>query len=99
MSIELGLLFAAIACIIGVAGFFGGRQSAAKNDGERWGAFTAELKTDVAHIKDDISEIKAQVKISNEQYSNMRTDVEVVKRDLKTAFNKIDDIKKGAHNG
>lgn len=55
MTIEIGLLFGAIACIIGLAGFFGGRQSAAKNDGERWGRLEANLD----FIQKDLKEIKS----------------------------------------
>lgn len=46
-----------IAGIIGIATFFIGRTTAAKNDGERWG----ELKADIRHMKDDISEIKVSL--------------------------------------
>lgn len=99
MTIEIGLIFALVGCIIGVITFFVGRQSAAKKDGEQWGSFTSEIRGDISNIKDNVSEIKAQVKINGEQYSNMRIDVEIVKRDLKTAFNNIDDIKKGVQNG
>lgn len=61
MTIELGLLFAAIACIIGVSTFMAGKQSSAKKDGHEWGAFQAELRTDIGYIKRDVSEIKVSV--------------------------------------
>lgn len=91
MTIEIGLLFGAIACAIGIAAFFGGKQSAAKTDGQAWG----EIKTDVKYIRDGMGEIKAEVRVMREQYSDIHTDVEVVKRDLKTAFNRIDEVRKG----
>jgi hypothetical protein len=62
MAIEMGLLFAAVACAIGVAGYLSGKQNAAKNDGHSWGAFTAEIKTDIEYIKSDIGEIKASIR-------------------------------------
>jgi hypothetical protein len=62
MAIEMGLLFAAAACAVGVAGYLSGKQNAAKNDGQSWGAFTAEIKTDIEYIKSDIGEIKASVR-------------------------------------
>jgi len=61
MTIEFGLIAALIGCIIGVITFFVGRQSAAKKDGQEWGAFQAELKTDISYIKRDVSEIKVSV--------------------------------------
>lgn len=54
MTIEIGIVFAAIACIIGVAGYIGGKQTGAKKDGTEWG----ELKSDISHIQKDIEEIK-----------------------------------------
>lgn len=58
MTIELGLLLALVAGILGLATFFIGRQSAAKKDGQEWGTFQAELKKDVEYIKRDVGEIK-----------------------------------------
>lgn len=54
MTLELTLIFAAIACIIGVSSFVGGKQSASKNDGERWGKLEATLQ----YMQSDLSEIK-----------------------------------------
>lgn len=61
MTIEIGLLIALVGGIIGVATFFIGRQTAAKKDGEQWGEFKAELKTDITYIKRDVGEIKSSV--------------------------------------
>lgn len=67
MSVEIGLLLAVIAGIIGIATFFIGRQTAAKNSGEEWGSFKAELKTDIGYIKRDVSEIKSSVGENNQE--------------------------------
>ena len=60
MSVELGILFAAIACIIGILTFFGGRHSAAKNEGEQKGW----IKTSLENITVDIKEIKSDLRAS-----------------------------------
>lgn len=54
---ESGLTWAVITGIICIATFFVGRTSAAKNDGERWGTLTADIR----HMKDDISDIKVSL--------------------------------------
>jgi hypothetical protein len=54
MTVEIGLIFGLIACIIGIAGFLGGRLAAAKRDGTEWG----EFKGDLTHIKNDVAELK-----------------------------------------
>lgn len=89
MTIEIGLIISLVGCAIGVITFFIGRQTAAKNSGQEWG----ELKADIKYIKEDIAEIKPQVKFIGEQYSKMHTDVAVIKRDLNTAFTKLDEIR------
>ena len=61
MTIESGLFFGSVSCIIGIITFYLGRQSIAKKDGEEWGV----LKSDINHIKIDIEEIKGDVKDSN----------------------------------
>ena len=88
-NIELSVIFGLIACVIGVISFFTGKQATAKKDGSQWG----ELLADVKHIKEDMVEVKAQYKVINTQYSDLKTETEIIKRDLKTAFNKIDDLK------
>lgn len=89
MDIEITVIMALISCVVGFSTFIIGRQTAAKNSGQEWG----ELKADIKYIKDDVIEVKAQVKIINNQYSDMHTDIVIVKRDLATAFNKIDDLR------
>lgn len=86
MTIELGLLFAAIACIIGVAGFFGGRTASAKKDGEHWGKFEAELKTDITYIKRDVGEIKMSV---NDSSKVTMAAIEKERADRKESIQKI----------
>lgn len=93
MTVEMGLFFSAIGCVIGVATFVFGRQSVSKKESLEWGAFQAELKTDVKNIKRTVDKVETKIDIINEQYSGLRTDVEVIKRDLKTAFSRIDDLK------
>ncbi len=88
MTVEMGLLFAAVACAIGVAGFFGGRESAAKNEGHTWGSFTAEIKTGIEYIKSDIGEIKESIRVN---------DLEI-KDSIRRIHARIDDHEKNYHS-
>lgn len=87
MTVEIGLLFAAIACIIGIVGFFGGRQTAAKKDGQEWGSFQAELKKDIEYIKRDIELIKM----------SFNEDSKELKASIRRVHKRIDDHMRNDH--
>jgi len=53
-AIEIGILFGGVTLAIGIATFFIGRMTAAKNSGQEQGMMIANIE----HIKSDISEIK-----------------------------------------
>lgn len=61
MTIEIGLVFALVGCLLAVLGFLGGQKKAASSDGERWGKFTAKLDTELEYIKRDLGDIKQSV--------------------------------------
>ena len=54
MMLELNAMVALLGAGVAAATFFIGRQSAAKATGTEWGL----LKSDIAHIKEDVSEVK-----------------------------------------
>lgn len=60
MTIEITLLLGIVCCAIGVAAFFGGKNSDAKKYGERWGRLEQTLVT----MERDIGELKGSVKES-----------------------------------
>lgn len=95
MTIETGLLFGAIACALGLAGFFGGRQSAAKSDG----VWKGQLDTNVEHIKDDLKEIKATMSVTkistDEAIERVRVDY---KDSVRRAHDRLDDHLRNEHS-
>lgn len=99
MSIETGLLFGAIACILGLAGFFGGKQTAAKKDGHEWGAFQAELRTDISYIKRDVGDIKVSVADSrNDTMAAIAKEGDSRRDSIRRLHEKIDDHLIAYHN-
>lgn len=84
MTIETGLLFGAIACILGVAGFFGGRMSAAKNDGE----WKGHLDTNLQYIQNDLKEIKADMKANK---STTEESLERLRKEFKDSVRRVHD--------
>lgn len=95
MTVELLLTLCGLA--LAAATFFIGRTTKAKDSGQEMGEFTAEIRTDIRYIKDGMSEIKAKVEIIGVQQSDIKTDVAITKRDLETAFKKIDKLGESNH--
>jgi len=84
MTIELALIFAAASCMIGVAGFIGGKQSVAKTDG----VWKGQLDTNVEHIKDDLKEIKATMSVTQTATDNA---MEKMRKDYKESVSNVHD--------
>jgi len=88
-----------ISCIVCVATFLLGRQSVAKKDGQEWGAFTAELKTDISYIKRDVSEIKVSVADSrNDTMAAISREGDNRRDSVRRLHEKIDDHLVKYHN-
>ncbi len=71
MTIDTGI----ISIILSVAGFFIGRLTAAKNKGEADG----ELKADIKHIKETQLELKEDIRLYGENYTEVRAELEKIK--------------------
>lgn len=66
---DTSILIAVVGCAVGIMTFFIGRQSVAKNDGERWGKLEAKLE----HIQESLSEIKTtMVKNANDTKESLK---------------------------
>lgn len=86
MSVELGIIFAFIACVIGVATFFIGRQTAAKNEGKAEGSsFTGVLK-DIEYMKVDISKILDKLDKLDNNYNQGFKDI---KKDVSESVRRL----------
>lgn len=94
MTIESMISFISVAGMI-ISMFFAFRNNkrADKTEIEAKAVMDAEVKSQLGHLIDDVKDIKAQNKAYGELYSMMNTNQEIMKRDLKTAFNKIDELK------
>lgn len=95
MTIEIGILFGLIACIIAVATFYIGRQSSAKISGIRDGALDIKME----YMKTSLDEIKTELKDVNLQA--MKNSIEELKQavskhseSISRAHQRIDNITK-----
>ena len=58
MTIEVGIIISLIGCIIAVVSFILGQKRSSKDDGLELGSFMGMIKTEIANIKDMITELK-----------------------------------------
>ena len=58
MTIEIGIIISLIGCIIAVVSFIIGQKKSGKDDGLELGNFMGMIKTEIANIKDMISDLK-----------------------------------------
>lgn len=75
MRVELGIVISIISVIFVVISFVLGRTTSSNQSGREWG----EMKTDIKHIKDDVSEIKFSVSLTAKDL-NERIAQEEIKR-------------------
>lgn len=78
----LGLSFTVFA-------FFIGRGTVGKHDGKTEGMILSEL----GYLKSSTDEIKKHLEEQEKRSAQLITDMELVKRDVKTAFMRIDELK------
>ena len=85
----LSATIAIVGCLLAVLTFFIGRLSASKQEGREAGQMFSEM----GYLKSGIDDIKAEIKEQRKTYDTLQTRVTIVERDLKTVFNKIEEIK------
>lgn len=78
----LGLSFTVFA-------FFIGRGTVGKHDGKTEGMILSEL----GYLKSNTDEIKKHLDEQEKRSAKLCTDVEVLKREMKTVFSRIDELK------
>ena len=88
------IIIAVLGLCFTVFAFFVGRITVGKNDGRTEGMILSEL----GYLKSNTDEIKKRLDEQEKRYAQLGTDVEVLKRDIKTAFKRIDEMKsQGSH--
>ena len=85
----ISIIIAVVGCLLSVIAFFIGRQSASKQEGREAGQMLSEM----GYLKSGIDDIKAEIKEQRKTYEALQNRVTIVERDLKTVFNKLDEIK------
>jgi peptidoglycan hydrolase CwlO-like protein len=85
MTIDTGLISVALA----LATFLIGRMSSAKNAG----VVDGEMKSDIKHIKDTQTELKEDIRLYGENYTEVRAELER----LKGRITKLEEIVKIYH--
>lgn len=71
MNIDTGLISVALA----LATFLIGRMTNAKNNG----IVDGEMKSDIKHIKDNQAELKEDIRLYGENYTEVRAELERIK--------------------
>lgn len=94
-TLSIALIIAVIGCAITVTNFVAGQKKNtqgedAKMEEIRTSCLKANLKLDT--VCGTLTDIKTDVKAMQQKVSDTEKEIAVVKRDLKTAFNRIDDI-------
>lgn len=100
-TVSIAFVVAMIGCIISLDNFFNGKKKNtqgedAKMEEIRTSCLKANLKFD--SVCGTLTDIKTDVKAMQKQVNDAQQEIAVVKRDLKTAFNRIDDINKRLGN-
>lgn len=79
-----------LSVVVAVATFFLGRLSGARKDGEGDGA----LRSTIDHMANDIKEIKADLKLTNQNHHDIQikfsNEIAELRRDVNAAFKHID---------
>ena len=88
MSIEIGVLFAGLGAVLGLAGFFAGRKSEHKVAGKSEGVVLA----DIGYIKAGIDDIKRKQAEQDKNYVDMLSRMVAVEASTKQAHRRINDI-------
>lgn len=100
-TVSIAFVVAIIGFIISLANFFNDQKKNtqgedAKMEEIRTSCLKANLKLD--SVCGTLTDIKTDVKAMQKQVNDAQQEIAVVKRDLKTAFNRIDDINKRLGN-
>lgn len=84
----ISILLSGLACTVSVISALknGGKDNA--TEGERWGAFSTEIKIEMRYIREDLEEIKSAVKKTEENSDKALTEL---KKSFKDSINHIHD--------
>ncbi len=85
----VGFIGLTISLIWNLRNFYKVSKDEAQNNAVR----NANIETRLIHIADDVKEIKIQQKTHADNFSAIKTEMEVVKKDLQTLFTSVDDMK------
>lgn len=94
MSIDVSILIA----IIGIGLSIGGAIIATKDKSKTDGIDVGAMRQIMMDVKTKVEEIWADKKATEKEVAQLSQTVAVQSRDLKTAFNKIDDLQEIANN-
>ena len=88
MTIEIGLIFTLVGCLLSMSTFLIGRLTAAKKDGVAVG----RIESEITHIKDSLEELKSDYKSANIQA--IQADVNRNKADIAAIWIKVNAMSK-----
>lgn len=91
MTVDIAVLISVAGILLSAAGFFIGRLTAAKTDGQEDG----EIKTNVQYIKDSVDKHDKKLDKIMDNYSDLEGEI----RELKVRLKALEDKVKMLHGG
>lgn len=98
MTISISLIIAICGCAIGIYGFFRNRKSDIKEEVKTDSDIHAslmKLELQTTQIANTTNETRTDIKAMQTKVNELDKEVGIVKRDLETAFIRIDELKGG----
>lgn len=95
MTIEITVLISITTALLGAALGVAGYKRTSKREATEEGKNDGVLLTDMGYVKAGVDDIKQEQRQAGKQHAELVKEVSMMQRDLKTAFNRIDDNRKG----
>ena len=108
-TVDISLIIAVIGCVIGIFSWYKGQKKDAQAEEQRFTNMSSAMKDSLSGIKESVlklnmktdqicvttNETRSDIKAMTQRIDEVEKELAVQKRDLVTAFNKIDEIKEG----
>jgi peptidoglycan hydrolase CwlO-like protein len=94
MTVEISLLIAGLAMAFGIYSGIASRKRDARKDAQNDTAAMTTVIVKLENIQDELKEIKGEMSIIRSDFRDLRDKVITLEQSLKSAWSRIDDLKK-----